>query len=139
LIRESAAWSCKTLTRREQGASSVNARPDEQTSFSPTQETYMSELNLKTLAAAVAGAVTMAAFAMPSTAVAQSGKEKCYGISKAGENQCAAANGAHSCQAQSKVDFDGNEWKYVDAGSCEKMGGKKEAFQGKGMPEKKGG
>jgi uncharacterized membrane protein len=96
----------------------------------------MSETNLKSLALAVAGAVTMAALTLPSSASAQSGKEKCYGISKAGENQCAAANGAHSCQAQSKVDYDGNEWKYVDSGSCEKMGGKKEAFQGKGTPSK---
>ena len=100
----------------------------------------MSELNLKMLTAAVAGAVAMAAFALPSGASAQQGKEKCYGVSKAGANQCAAANGAHSCQAQSKADFDGNEWKYVEAGSCEKMGGKTQAFQGKGTPmDKKGG
>jgi len=104
----------------------------------------MSELNLKALAAAVAGAVAVASFAAPSFAQGMGGdtkgKEKCYGVSKAGENQCAAANGAHSCQAQSKVDMDGNEWKYVEAGSCAKMGGKTQAFQGKGMmPEKKGG
>jgi uncharacterized membrane protein len=100
----------------------------------------MSELNLKTLAAAVAGAVAMAAFVLPTGASAQAGKEKCYGVSKAGENQCASANGSHSCQAQAKADFDGNEWKYVETGSCEKMGGKTQAFQGKGAPtEKKGG
>jgi uncharacterized membrane protein len=103
----------------------------------------MSNANLKTLAAAVAGAVAVASFAAPSFAQGMGGgkgKEKCYGIAKAGENQCAAANGAHSCQAQAKVDYDGNEWKYVDAGTCEKMGGKTQAFQGKGSPtEKKGG
>lgn len=92
----------------------------------------MSELNLKTLAAAVAGAVAVAAFAAPSFAA--EGKEKCYGISKAGENSCAAANGAHSCQGQSKADYDGHEWKNVEAGSCEKMGGKTAAFEGKGKP-----
>jgi uncharacterized membrane protein len=102
----------------------------------------MAEMNLKMLAAAVAGAVAVASFAAPASAQGMGGgkgKEKCYGISKAGENQCASANGSHSCQAQSKVDFDGNEWKYVDGGTCEKMGGKTQAFQGKGMTEKKGG
>jgi len=101
----------------------------------------MSELNLKSLAAAVAGAVAVASFAAPSFAQGMGdskGKEKCYGVAKAGENQCASGNGSHSCQAQGKVDFDGNEWKYVETGTCEKMGGKTQAFQGKGM-EKKGG
>ena len=102
----------------------------------------MSELNLKALAAAVAGAVAVASFAAPSFAQGMGdskGKEKCYGVSKAGENQCASANGSHSCQAQSKADFDGNEWKYVESGTCAKMGGKAQGFQGKGTPmEKKG-
>ena len=102
----------------------------------------MSELNLKTLAAAVAGAVAVVAFTVPASAA--DGKEKCYGISKAGENSCAAANGSHSCQGQSKAAMDGNEWKYVETGSCAKMGGKVQAFQGKGgemmdKMEKKGG
>lgn len=91
----------------------------------------MSELNLKTLAAAVAGAVAVAAFAGP--AMAQ-GKEKCYGVAKAGENACASGNGSHGCTGQAKTDYDGNEWKNVEAGTCEKMGGKKQAFEGKGTP-----
>ena len=48
-------------------------------------------------------------------------KEKCYGVAKAGKNDC-AANG-HSCAGQSKVDNDPTEWKYVPKGECEKMGG----------------
>ncbi|HYD80804.1 MAG TPA: DUF2282 domain-containing protein [Paucimonas sp.] len=52
------------------------------------------------------------------------GKEKCYGVAKAGQNDCAAANGAHSCAGQSKKDNDPNTWKYVAKGTCEKMGGK---------------
>ena len=102
----------------------------------------MSELNLKMLAVAVAGAVAVVAFTVPASAA--DGKEKCYGIAKAGENSCAAANGAHSCQGQSKAAMDGNEWKYVETGSCAKMGGKTQAFQGMGgmmdkMEEKKKG
>ena len=51
-------------------------------------------------------------------------KEKCYGIAKAGQNDCAAANGTHSCAGQSKADNSPTEWKYVLKGTCEKAGGK---------------
>ncbi|USX13124.1 DUF2282 domain-containing protein [Oxalobacteraceae bacterium OTU3CAMAD1] len=51
-------------------------------------------------------------------------KEKCYGIAKAGQNDCAAANGTHSCSGQAKVDNAPTEWKYVAKGTCEKAGGK---------------
>ena len=49
-------------------------------------------------------------------------QEKCFGIAKAGQNDC--ATGAHSCSGQSKVDKGPTEWKYVAKGSCEKAGGK---------------
>lgn len=52
-------------------------------------------------------------------------KEKCYGVAKAGQNDC-AANG-HSCQGQSKTDNDPTEWKYVAKGTCGDMGGSPEA------------
>lgn len=48
--------------------------------------------------------------------------EKCYGVAKAGKNDC--ASGAHSCAGQAKKDNDLNDWKYVAKGTCEKMGGK---------------
>lgn len=53
--------------------------------------------------------------------------EKCYGVAKAGQNDCATKNGSHSCAGQSKKDMDMNDWKKVPAGTCEKMGGKMEA------------
>jgi uncharacterized membrane protein len=53
--------------------------------------------------------------------------EKCYGVSKAGQNDCATKSGSHSCAGQSKKDNDPNEWKKVPAGTCEKMGGKLDA------------
>jgi uncharacterized membrane protein len=52
-------------------------------------------------------------------------KDKCYGVAKAGQNDC-AANG-HSCQGQAKTDSDPSEWKYVAKGSCGDMGGSLEA------------
>jgi uncharacterized membrane protein len=54
---------------------------------------------------------------------AQAAKEKCYGVAKAGQNDCANASGTHSCAGQNKVDMSPDEWKYVAKGSCEKMGG----------------
>lgn len=51
-------------------------------------------------------------------------KEKCFGIAKAGQNDCATTSGSHSCAGQSKSDKDASEWKYVAKGSCEKAGGK---------------
>ena len=53
---------------------------------------------------------------------AQPGKDKCYGIAKAGQNDCAA--GKHACAGQSTVDNDPVSWKYVAKGTCEKIGGK---------------
>ena len=52
------------------------------------------------------------------------GKEKCFGVSKAGQNDCANSSGTHACSGQSKADKDPQDWKYVVAGSCAKLGGK---------------
>ena len=54
---------------------------------------------------------------------AEAAKEKCFGIAKAGQNDCANASGSHSCAGQSKVDKGADEWKYVAKGTCEKEGG----------------
>jgi len=51
-------------------------------------------------------------------------KEKCYGIAKAGQNDCANLSGTHSCAGQNKVDNGADEWRYVAKGTCSKMGGK---------------
>ena len=49
-------------------------------------------------------------------------KDKCFGIALAGKNDCAAGPGT-SCAGTSTVDYQGNAWKYVDAGTCEQLGG----------------
>jgi len=63
------------------------------------------------------------------------GKEKCYGIAKAGQNDCANLSGTHSCAGQAKVDMGADEWKYVAKGTCQKVGGTK-ADQVKAAPKK---
>jgi uncharacterized membrane protein len=55
---------------------------------------------------------------------ADADKEKCYGIAKAGQNDCANAAGTHACSGQSKKDNDPGDWKYVAKGTCTKLGGK---------------
>ena len=43
--------------------------------------------------------------------------EKCYGVSMAGKNDCAAGPGT-TCAGTSRVDYQGNSWKNVPAGTC---------------------
>jgi uncharacterized membrane protein len=50
-------------------------------------------------------------------------KEKCYGIAKAGQNDCANLAGTHTCSGNAKVDNDPGEWKYVANGTCKTMKG----------------
>ena len=44
-------------------------------------------------------------------------KEKCYGVSMAGKNDCAAGAGT-TCAGTSKSDYQGNAWKLVNKGAC---------------------
>lgn len=54
---------------------------------------------------------------MASASETDAEKEKCYGVAKAGENDCAAGPGT-SCAGTSTTDYQGNAWKYVDADTC---------------------
>ncbi len=78
---------------------------------------------IKTTALSAAGAlIALAAMTAPASAADKAAKERCYGVSLAGKNDCAAGPGT-SCAGTSKVDYQGNAWKYVAKGSCAKMGG----------------
>ena len=70
--------------------------------------------------------LALAALVTGTTAFAQSDKkmeqdkaamEKCYGVSLAGKNDCAAGPGT-TCAGTSKVDYQGNAWKHVAKGTC---------------------
>ena len=50
-------------------------------------------------------------------------KEKCFGIAKAGQNDCATSTGSHSCAGQAKTDKAADDWKYVPTGTCKSLGG----------------
>lgn len=66
--------------------------------------------------AAIAGAVAAALGSNATTATAAS-QEKCYGVSLAGENDCAAGPGT-TCAGTSVTDYQGNAWTLVDEGTC---------------------
>jgi uncharacterized membrane protein len=54
---------------------------------------------------------------MAATPVMAEDMEKCFGVALAGQNDCAAGPGT-TCAGTSKVDFQGNAWKLVPAGTC---------------------
>ena len=68
-------------------------------------------LSVMALAALTQGA------ALAADKPAKPAMEKCYGVSLAGQNDCAAGPGT-SCAGTSKVDYQGNAWKKVPAGTC---------------------
>ncbi|MCI3951904.1 MAG: hypothetical protein K0R53_1401 [Burkholderiales bacterium] len=78
----------------------------------------MKSRNVVITAATMAALASGAALAQPKPA--QPGMDKCYGVSLAGKNDCAAGPGT-TCAGTSKVDYQGNAWKYVPKGTCTSM------------------
>ena len=74
------------------------------------------------IAAALAGAIAPIVLSAQKPAPAPTFKaEKCYGIAKAGKNDC--ASGAHACAAQSSKDKSPKEFIAVPKGTCERIVG----------------
>ena len=67
--------------------------------------------------AAIAGGAAQAADDMKKKDGMKSEMEKCYGVSMAGKNDCAAGPGT-TCAGTAKVDYQGNAWKNVPKGTC---------------------
>jgi uncharacterized membrane protein len=70
------------------------------------------------IAAALTAFISGAALAQPKATPEKDMKmDKCYGVAKSGQNDCAAGPGT-TCAGTSKVDYQGNAWKYVAKGTC---------------------
>ena len=69
------------------------------------------------LALALTTAVALSAATLPAQAA---GKEKCYGVALAGQNDCKAGPGT-SCAGTAKKEYQGNAWKFVPKGTCVEM------------------
>lgn len=83
----------------------------------PTPRQALIAAALATVCAATAGTAAANPDAPP-----KKEREKCYGIAKAGQNDCGTAN--HGCSGQAKSDNLPDEWKFVPKGTCEQAGGK---------------
>ena len=76
--------------------------------------------SLAVAALALAAVASGAALAQDKGAAKKGEQEKCYGVAKAGQNDCAAGPGT-TCAGTSKVDYQGDAWKYVPKGTCTTM------------------
>jgi uncharacterized membrane protein len=79
------------------------------------------------VSSAITSALALGLLGAVSAHAQEKGKEKCYGVAKAGQNDCGNLAGTHSCAGQSKADKAPDEWKYVAAGTCKTMKGMSEA------------
>lgn len=97
--------------------------PEESLAMNNAQNTALAAtalLGAIVLAAAPASAAEEHGMTMakkPVTAAQMAGKEKCYGIAKAGQNDCKAGAGT-TCAGTSKTDYQGNAWSLVPKGTC---------------------
>jgi uncharacterized membrane protein len=76
----------------------------------------------KLLQSAVAGVIALGVAHASDGDAGDQAKEKCYGIAKAGQNDCGTAR--HSCAGKATRDNAPDDWKYTPKGTCQKVGGK---------------
>jgi uncharacterized membrane protein len=77
----------------------------------------------KTVNTLLASAVALTVAGGIGAAEAGEGKERCYGVVKAGHNDCGNAAKTHSCAGHAEVDGDGGEWLTLPKGVCDKLVG----------------
>lgn len=70
---------------------------------------------------ALAGVMGLTLMGASGAVLAQDKPEKCYGVTKAGQNDCQTANSA--CAGTAKTDGQKDAWVYVPKGTCEKLVG----------------
>jgi uncharacterized membrane protein len=76
----------------------------------------------KIMAKALAGAIALGLSAAATQALAATTEmEKCYGVVKAGQNDCGTSQ--HACAGQATLDGDGSEWVFLPVGTCNKLMG----------------
>lgn len=84
---------------------------------------------MKQLPSMIAAALLMAITNQPAYAddavQSNNNSEKCYGVSRAGKNDCASKDGANGCATLATKDGDPNSWIYVPKGLCDKLVGGK--------------
>jgi uncharacterized membrane protein len=74
-------------------------------------------MKIRNIAMAGAAAAVVSTASVASPVKPQPTMDKCFGVSLAGKNDCAAGAGT-TCAGTSKKDYAGNAWKYVPKGTC---------------------
>ena len=74
-----------------------------------------------TVLSAAIGSLLVLGLASGNVAAADKNMEKCFGIAKAGKNDCAGGKSAHSCAGQATKDGDANDFVAVPKGTCDKI------------------
>ncbi|MFZ3323928.1 MAG: DUF2282 domain-containing protein [Usitatibacter sp.] len=80
------------------------------------------QATIRAAIAALFAAALPASAHEPQRAEQPPGTEQCYGVAKAGENNCGTQK--HACAGMGTRDNDPAEWKYVPQGTCRNLGGK---------------
>jgi len=93
-------------------------------------------MNQRSIVSSALASVLALGLIGPAGAADEKGKEKCFGIAKAGQNDCANLSGTHSCAGQAKAELGADEWKYVAKGTCKDMKGVTEAEAKAKLPKK---
>ncbi|WP_020652482.1 BufA1 family periplasmic bufferin-type metallophore [Massilia niastensis] len=73
------------------------------------------------IAAALAGVCAAPVVASEQMGSPKADQETCYGVAKAGQNDCGTAT--HGCAGMAAADNDPAEWKFVAKGTCTRLGG----------------
>jgi uncharacterized membrane protein len=91
----------------------------DEASFRPPDPSKETDMDRRTaITTLIAGSLSSAFALAAAPAQAQdAAREKCYGVALKGQNDCAAGPGT-TCAGTSRVDYQGNAWKYVPKGSC---------------------
>jgi uncharacterized membrane protein len=85
--------------------------------FAPVWSIFMNPRSLAVSAIALGALASGSAIAQAAMGDKSTATEQCYGVALAGQNDCAAGPGT-SCAGTSKVDYQGDAWKSVPAGTC---------------------
>lgn len=72
---------------------------------------------------ALAAALALGYGAPAAAHMADDSKDRCYGVAKAGQNDCSNLAGTHDCSGEAAVDNDPGEWMFVAKGSCRQLKG----------------
>ena len=105
----SASSALNTASSESSGAAPLSPTSSESSEATPSSTTSVTPSQSGSVALGLKGADVS--------------KEKCYGIAKAGANDCASKSGSHACAGQAHADGSPEDWKYVAKGTCLQLGG----------------